>query len=68
MFEMCSSVLKSEASLARHMKVRIDMCSDCGVTSKTKKEHNNHKRKHQTFDCNKCLLKIFLTISLQCVI
>ena len=30
------------------------ICSDCGVSSKTRIEHNNHKRKHKTFDCNKC--------------
>ena len=72
MCEMCSLILKSKVSLARHMEsIHGDddnkyVC--CGVTSKTKKEHNNQKRKHQIFDCNKCLLKIILTISLQYVI
>ena len=50
MCEMCSSILKSPASLARHKKAMHGsddkyMCTDCGVTSKTQKEHNNHMRK-----------------------
>ena len=57
MCELCSSVLKSAASLVRHkkrhQKSRLEsddkyMCKDCGMTSKTLREHSNHKRKHQT--------------------
>ena len=43
MCELCSSILKSKASLARHMK---SIHGD--------DDNNNHKRKHQTIDCNKC--------------
>ena len=57
---MCSTILKSSAALARH-KMSINgsdddkyVCSDCGTTFKTLKELQNHKRKHQTFDCSKC--------------
>ena len=59
MCEVCSSILKSAASLARHKKSKHGsynkyMCPDCGVISKTQKEHSNHKRKHNTFDCHRC--------------
>ena len=56
MCELCSTVLKSAASLVRHKKrhqeqeSRLEsddkyMCTDCGMTSKTLREHSNHKRK-----------------------
>ena len=60
MCEICSTILKSAASLVRH-KMSIHgsdddkyVCSDCGTTFKTRKELHNHKRKHQIFDCTKC--------------
>ena len=60
MCEICSTMLKSSAALVRH-KMWIHgsddekyMCSDCGISCKTRKELLNHKRKHQTFDCTKC--------------
>ena len=43
MCELCSSILKSKVSLAIHMK---SIHGD--------DDNNNHKRKYQTFDCNKC--------------
>ena len=57
MCELCSSILKSAASLDRHKKSKHGsddkyICSDCGVSSKTRIEHNNHKRKHKTSYCN----------------
>ena len=60
MCELCSSFFKSAASLARHKKAKHGsynkyICTECGATSKTQKEHNNHKRKHATFHCYKCV-------------
>ena len=62
MCEMCSSFLKSAESLSRHkMSIHVIdndnkyLWSDCGFTSKTWMEHNNHKMKHKTFDCKKSI-------------
>ena len=63
MCEMCSSFFKSAASLARHKKAKHGsynkyICTECGATSKTQKEHNNHKRKHATFHTGEYFTKI----------
>ena len=60
MCDICSQILKSAGSLARHMEaVHGDggekfICNDCGEIQETARKLESHKRKHKTFVCEKC--------------
>ena len=60
MCDICSQILKSAGSLARHMEaVHGDggekfICNDCGEIQDTARKLKSHRRKHKTFVCEKC--------------
>ena len=60
MCDICSQILKSAGSLARHMEaVHGDggekfICNDCGEIQETARKLKSHRRKHKTFVCEKC--------------
>ena len=61
MCDICSQILKSAGSLARHMEaVHGDggekfICNDCGEIQDTARKLKSHRRKHKTFVCEKCI-------------
>lgn len=58
MCELCPTILKSKASLKRHIETihaAISLfCAECGKEFDNKRKLSSHRRKHQRDQCPKC--------------
>ena len=58
--EICSLTLKSMKGLESHKKAKHSddgtcfYCSECGISKDTKKQLQNHQRRHKTVICPPC--------------
>ena len=62
MCDLCCDILKSNASLERHRKIKhsnvLFTCEECGTQKDSFKKLWNHQQCHKTLKCRKCYKQI----------
>ena len=62
MCELCCYILKSNACLERHRKIKhsnvLFTCEECGTQKDSFKKLWNHQQCHKTLKCRKCYKQI----------